>query len=131
MYREKHSVNPAAESTLNTLAIILHIIGIVVAVGFFILSVYELQSVYSIVDNYSYYDDYSYYEEPSVPFYEYLILFITSLVIYVFGGLLPWAVIKVVVNMSRAVMNVSYDVEDIKTTLEMQSQATHVPPPLQ
>ena len=120
MYREKHSVNSAAESTLNTLAVVLHIIGIIVAIGFFLLKVQELNAISSAFDGY----EYSYeHVQPVVPFSAYLIVFFLSIIIYVFGGLLPWAVIKVVVNMSRSLMNLSYDVEDIKSQLEQQSKA--------
>lgn len=120
MYREKHSVNSAAESTLNTLAVVLHIFGIIVAIGFFMLRVHELNEINSAMEGYGYGYD---HVQPVVPFSAYLIVFFLSIIIYVFGGLLPWAVIKVVVNMSRSLMNVSYDVEDIKSQLEQQSKA--------
>ena len=126
-YREKYSVNPAAESTLNTLAIVLHILGIVAAILVFIMSINSLQEAYEVSRYYDYDYGYGRHYQPSVPFSSYLIVFISSIFIYVFGGLLPWAVIKVVVNMSRTVMNVAGDVEDIKITLEKQSQSPHVP----
>ena len=127
MNGERYSVNPAAESTLNVLAVFLNIVGILAAFVYFFAMINTLNGTYDIL-NYS--NELMYGAEESVqmgvPFYLYVLHVLAAILIYVFVGLLPWAGIKVVVNMSRSLMNVSDDVEEIKEKLA----STHEQPTL-
>jgi hypothetical protein len=52
----------------------------------------------------------------------YILYFLAAVLVYVFCGLLPWAIIKVVINTSRSLMNISADVEDIKNSLSQRKE---------
>ena len=114
MYHEKQSVNPSAESALNVLAVVIHIIGVLMAVLYFLRQIAILETSAEFIN----------YGEhvASVPFYMYILYFLAAVLVYFFCGLLPWAIIKVVINTSRSLMNISADVEEIKNSLSQRKE---------
>ena len=104
MYEDRSKVNDQAESVLNVLAIVLHVLGVLMALLFFALSLSRMSAVVKLGAN--------------VPALELLVVLITTVLIYVFCGLLPWAGIKVVLNISHSLMYISDDVRDIKNSLK-------------
>ena len=103
MYEDRSKVNDQAESVLNVLAIVLHVFGILMAL-LFALSLSRMSTVVKLGAN--------------VSALELLVVLITTVLIYVFCGLLPWAGIKVVLNISHSLMYISDDVRDIKNSLK-------------
>ena len=104
MYEDRSKVNDQAESVLNVLAIVLHVFGVLMALLFFALSLSRMSTVVKLGAN--------------VSALELLVVLITTVLIYVFCGLLPWAGIKVVLNISHSLMYISDDVRDIKNSLK-------------
>ena len=103
MYEDRSKVNDQAESVLNVLAIVLHVFGVLMAL-LFALSLSRMSTVVKLGAN--------------VSALELLVVLITTVLIYVFCGLLPWAGIKVVLNISHSLMYISDDVRDIKNSLK-------------
>ena len=108
MYNEERScVNERAESVLNVVAIVVHAVGALLALLFLFGAFSNMTAMVRL--------------GASVGSGQLIMVMVMTVLIYVLCGLLPWAVIKVVLNMSYSLMYISDDVHEIKNHIRSKS----------